>query len=155
MRRSESATSPDRLCETCRSTSYRLKNQQAVPEWLQQLGEDSPLRLQQDLLRQLLPDWSLRLALQVGLLLELVQLEVVLPRRVLLAAVAVAVPAPGSSQAVAVRAPSSSRAAAALLPPDSWVPEPLDSYLRLPAALLPEAELVRAKPTRTRVNRDR
>ena len=106
-------------------------------------------------MRQLLPDWSLRLALQVGLLLELVQLEVVLPRRVLLAAVAVAVPAPGSSQAVAVRAPSSSRAAAALLPPDSWVPEPLDSYLRLPAALLPEAELVRAKPTRTRVNRDR
>ena len=38
-----------------------------------------PLRLQQDLLRQLLPDWSLRLALQVGLLLELVQLVVVLP----------------------------------------------------------------------------
>jgi len=100
-------------------------------------------------LRQLLPDWSLRLALQVGLLLE-----VVLPRRVLLAA-AVAAPAPGSSQAVAVPAPSSSQAAAALRQPDSSVPEPLDSYLRLPAVLVPEAELVRAKPTRTRVNRDR
>jgi hypothetical protein len=111
-------------------------------------------------LRQLLPDWSLRLALLVGLLLE-----VVLPRRVLLAAVvaapapgssqAVAVPAPSSSQAVAVSAPSSSQAAAALRQPDSSVPEPLDSYLRLPAVLVPEAELVRAKPTRTRVNRDR
>jgi len=107
------------------------------------------------LLRQLLPDWSLRLVLQVGLLLELVRLEAVLPRRVLLAAVAVAVPAPGSSQAVAVPAPSSSQAAAALRQPDSSVPEPLDSYLRLPAALLPEAELGRAKPTRTRVNIDR
>ena len=108
-----------------------------------------PLRLQRDLLRQLLPDWSLRLALQVGLLLE-----VVLPRRVLLAAV-VAAPAPGSSEAVAVPALSLWQAAAALRQPDSSVPEPLDSYLRLPAALLPEAELVRAKPTRTRVNRDR
>jgi len=87
------------------------------------------------LLRQLLPDWSLRLALQVGLLLE-----VVLARRVLLAAVAVAAPAPGSSQA-----------AAALRQPDSSVPEPLDSYLRLPAALVPEAELVREKLRRTRL----
>ena len=99
-----------------------------------------PLRLLQDLLRQLLPDWSRRPALQVGLLLELVQLEVVLPRRVLLAAVAVAAPAPSSSQA-----------AAALRQPDSSVPEPLDLYHRLPAALLPEAELARAKPTRTRL----
>ena len=107
------------------------------------------MRLQQDLLRQLLPDWSLRPALLVGLLLE-----VVLPRRVLLAA-AVAAPAPGSSQAVAVPAPSSSQAAAALRQPDSSVPEPLDSYLRLPAVLVPEAELVRAKPTRTRVSTDR
>ena len=105
-----------------------------------------PLRLQQDLLRQLLPDWSLRLALLVGLLLE-----VVLPRRVLLVAVAVAAPAPGSSQVVAVPA----QPAAALRQPDSSVPEPQDSYLRLPAALLPAAELVRVKPTRTRVNRDR
>jgi len=101
-------------------------------------------------LRQLLPDWSLRLALQVGLLLE-----VVLARRVLLAAAVVAAPAPGSSQAVAVPAPSLWQAAVALRQPDSSVPEPLDSYLRLPAALVPEAELVRAKPTRTRVNRDR
>ena len=106
-------------------------------------------------MRQLLPDWSLRLALQVGLLLELVQLEVVLPRRVLLAAVAVAVPAPGSSQAVAVPAPGSSQAVAALRQPDSSVPEPLDSYLQLRAALVPEAELVRAKATRTQVNRAR
>ena len=111
--------------------------------------------MQQDLLRQLLPDWSLRLELQVGLLLEVVLLEVVLPRRVLPAAVAVAAPAPGSSQAVAVPAPSSSQAAAALRQPDSSVPEPQDSYLRLPAALLPEAELGRAKPTPTRVNIDR
>ena len=96
-----------------------------------------PLRLQQDLLRQLLPDWSLRLALQV-----------------LLAAV-VAAPAPGSSQALAVPALSLWQAVAALRQPDSSVPEPLDSYLRLPAVLVPEAELVRARPTRTRVNRDR
>ncbi|HMH07690.1 MAG TPA: hypothetical protein VK579_13505, partial [Terriglobales bacterium] len=96
-------------------------------------------------MRQLLPDWSLHLALQVGLLLE-----VVLPLPVLLAAV-VAAPAPGSSQVVAVPALSSSQAAAALRQPDSSVPEPLDSYLRLPAALVPEAELVRAKLTRTRV----
>ena len=90
------------------------------------------------------------LALQADL-----RLEVVLPRRVLLAAVAVVAPAPSSSQAVAVPAPSSSQAVAALRQPDSSVPEPLDSYLRLPAALLPEAELGRAKPTRTRVNIDR
>ena len=88
-------------------------------------------------MRQLLPDWSLRPALQVDLLLELV-----LPRRVLLAA-AVAAPAEGSSQVVAVPA----QLAAALRQPDS--------YLRLPAVLVPEAELVRAKPTRTRVNIDR
>ena len=96
----------------------------------------------------------MRLVLQVGLLLELVQPEVVLPLRVLLAAVVVAL-APDLSQAVAVPAQDSSQAAAALRQPDSSVPEPLDSYLRLPAALLPEAELGRAKPTRTRVNRDR
>ena len=72
-----------------------------------------PLRLQQDLLRQLLPDWSLRLALLVGLMLE-----VVLPRRVLLAA-AVAAPAPGASQALAVPALSLWQAAAALRQPDS------------------------------------
>ena len=101
-------------------------------------------------MRQLLPDWSLRLALQVGLLLELVQPEVVLRPRVLLAA-AVAVPAASSSQVVAVPA---HRVAVPRLQ-DSSAPEHPDSYHRLPAALVPEAELVRAKPTRTRVNRDR
>ena len=102
-------------------------------------------RLQRDLSRRLLRGWSLHLALQAGLSLEAgLPLEVVLPRRVVLEAVAVAAPGAGSSRAVA-----------ALLVPDSWVLEPLDSYLRLPAALVPEAELVRAKPTRTRVNRDR
>jgi len=105
-------------------------------------------------LRQLLPDWSVRLVLQVGLLLELVQPEVVLPLRVLLAAAVVAL-APDSSQAVAVPAQDSSQAAAALRQRDSLVPEPLDSYLQLRAALVPEAELVRAKATRTQVNRAR
>jgi hypothetical protein len=147
LRRSESATSPDHLCETCRSTSYRLKNQQAVPEWLQQLGEDSPLRLQQDLLRQLLPDWSLRPALLVGRLLELVQLEVVLPLRVLPEAAAVAAPAASSSQVAAVPA---QLAAVPRLPDSSAVEHP-GSYPRLLAALVPEAELARAKPTRTRL----
>ena len=94
-------------------------------------------------MRQLLPDWSLRPALQVGLLLELVQLAVVLPLRVLPEEAAVADLAPSSSQVVAVPA----QPAAALRQPDS--------YLRLPAVLVPEAELVRAKPTRTRVKRDR
>ncbi len=96
----------------------------------------------------------MRLVLQVGLLLELVQPEVVLPLRVLLAAVVVAL-APDLSQAVAVPAQDSSQAAAALRLPDSLVPEPLDSYLQLRAALVPEAELVRAKATRTQVNRAR
>jgi len=105
-------------------------------------------------LRQLLPDWSVRLVLQAGLLLELVQPEVVLPLRVLLAAVVVVLAA-DSSQAVAVPAQDSSQAAAALRQRDSLVPEPLDSYLQLRAALVPEAELVRAKATRTQVNRDR
>ena len=96
----------------------------------------------------------MRLVLQVGLLLELVQPEVVLPLRVLLAAVVVAL-APDLSQAVAVPAQDSSQAAAALRLPDSLVPEQLDSYLQLRAALVPEAELVRAKATRTQVNRAR
>ena len=96
----------------------------------------------------------MRLVLQVGLLLELVQPEVVLPLRVLLAAVVVVLAA-DSSQAVAVPAQDSSQAAAALRLPDSLVPEPLDSYLQLRAALVPEAELVRAKATRTQVNRAR
>ena len=67
--------------------------------------EDSSQRLQRDLLHLLLPDWSLRLALQVGLLLELVPpLQVLLARQVLPAAAAVAAPAASSSQAAAVAA---------------------------------------------------
>jgi hypothetical protein len=102
-------------------------------------------------LRQRLPDWSLRPALQVDLLPELVQLEVVLPLRVLPEEEAVAAPAASSSQVVADPA----QQAAALRQPDSSAPELLDSYHRLPAALVPEVELVRAKPTRTRLQRDR
>jgi len=135
LRRSESATLSDRLYETCRSTSYRPKNRQAVPEWLQRLLlQGSSQRLQQDLLRQLLPDWLRRPALLVGLLLE-----VVLPLRVLPAA-AVAARAPGLWQAVAVPRLLGSSA-----------PEHLDSYLQLRAALVPEAEPALAKPTRTRL----
>jgi len=80
---------------------------------------------------------------QVGLLLEVVQ--------VLLEAAVVAAPAASSSQVIAVPA---HRVVVPRLQ-DSWAPEHPDSYHRLPAALVPEAELVRAKPTRTQVNRDR
>ena len=115
---------------------------------MQQPEQDSSQRLQQDLLRQLLRDWSMRLALQVDL-----RLEVVLAHRVLRAAVAVVGPAASSSQVVAVQA----QRAAVPRPPDSSAPERLDSYLQLPAELVPEAEaeLARAKPTRTRLQRDR
>jgi len=112
----------------------------------QQRQQDSSQRLQQDLLHLLPRDWSLRLVLQVVL-----QLEVVLQRRVLLAAVAVAAPAANSSRVLAVPV----QAAAALRRLDSSAPEPLDPYLLLPAVLVRQAELVQAKPTRTRVNRDR
>ena len=89
----------------------------------------------------LLRDWSPRLALQVGL-----------RHRVLLAAeAAAAAPAASSPQVVAVPA----QPVAGLRRLDSSVPEQPDSYLRLPAALVPQAELVQIKPTRTRVNRDR
>ena len=101
--------------------------------------QHSSQRLQQDSLRQLLLDWSLRPALPVGLLLELVRLEAVLPLRVLPAA-AVADLAPGLWQAVAVPRLR-----------DSSAPEHRDSYHQLRAALVPEAELARAKPTRTRL----
>ena len=92
----------------------------------------------------------MRLALRVDL-----QLEVVQARPVLLAAVAVVAQVASSSGVVAVPAPSSSQGAAALRQPDSSALEQPDSYRRLPAALVLEAELARAKPTRTRVNRDR
>ncbi|MGA8560281.1 MAG: hypothetical protein WB685_12765, partial [Pseudolabrys sp.] len=64
--------------------------------------EDSPLQVQQDWFHLLPQDWSLRPELQVGPPLELVQLEVVLPLRVLPEAAAVVGPAASSSQAVAV-----------------------------------------------------
>ena len=101
-------------------------------------------------MRQLLPDWSLHLVLQVDL-----QMEVVLPHQVPLVVAAVAAPAASSSQVVAAPAQDSSQAAAAQRLPDSLVPEQPDSCPRLPVALVPEAELVRARETRTRVNRDR
>jgi len=67
-------------------------------------------------------------------------------RRVPLAAEAVAGPVANSSQA-AVPA----QLVAALRQRDLSVPEQPDSYLQLPAALVPEAELGRAKPTQTRL----
>ena len=97
-------------------------------------------------MHRLLRDWSLRQALRVGL-----GQEVGLRRQVLLAAVAVAVPVASSSQVVAVPA----QLAAGLRQQDSSVPEHPDPHLLLPAALVLQAELVQAKPTRTRVNRDR
>ena len=81
--------------------------------------------------------------LQVGLLLELVPLAVAL----LLLVVPEAALAPPAADLW--------QAAAAPRLPDSWAPEPPDSYHRLRAALVPEAELVRGKATRTQVNRDR
>ena len=101
--------------------------------------QQSSQRPQQGLLRQLLLDWSLRPALQVGLLLELVQLAVALPLRVL------------PEEAVAAPAADLWQAAAAPRLPDSSAPEHPDSYHRLRAALVPDAELALAKPTRTRL----
>ena len=95
------------------------------------------------MLRQLLLDWSRRPALQVGLLLELVQLVVVLPLPVV------------PEAALAAPAADLCQAAAAPRLRDSPAPEHPDSYHRLPAVLVPEAELALAKPTRTQVNRDR
>jgi len=91
------------------------------------------------LLHQLLLDWLQRPVLQVRLLLEPVRLVVVLPLRVVREAALVA-PAARLWQALA---------APRLL--DSSAPEHPDSYHRLPAALVPEAELARAKPTQTQL----
>ena len=102
-------------------------------------------------MRRLLPDWSVRQALQVVRPPEVVrQLEVVPPLRVGLAA-AVA----GLVVAVAALAANLWQAPAALRVPDSSAPEQPDSYHRLPAVLVLEAELARAKPTPTRLQRDR
>ena len=95
-------------------------------------------------MRRLLPDWSLRPALPVVPPPELAPaLEVV--------------PALGVGLVAAVVVPAANlwQAPAALRVPDWSAPEQPDSYHRLPAVLVPEAELGRAKPTRTRVNRDR
>ena len=109
--------------------------------------DSSQLRPRRDLWRLLLRDWSPHQALRVDLLRQ-----VVLPRQVLPAvAAAVAAPAASSSQVVAVPA---HRVAVPRL--QDWsAPGHPDSCLQLQAALVPEAELVRAKPMRTRVNRDR
>ena len=106
----------------------------------QRRQQDSSRPRQRDSLRLLLRDWSPRLALRV-----------VREHRVLLAVVAVAAPVVNSWRALVVLA----RRAAVQRQPDSWAPERLDSYLLLPVVLVRQAELVQAKPTRTRVNRDR
>jgi hypothetical protein len=100
-------------------------------------------------LRQLLPDWSLHPVLQADRQLA-IALKLALGRAL---AVALALPvAPAVAEAVPVldlwQAP-------AALQPDSSAPGHPDSYLRLLAVLVPEAELARAKSMRTRVNRDR
>src|SRR5262249_56720614 len=94
---------------------------------LQRLAKDSSGGLLRDLLHLLPPDWSPRLALQVGL-----RLEVGPPRPVLPAAVAVAAPAASSSQVVAVPA----QLAAAPRQRDSSGPERPDSDRPLPGALV-------------------
>ena len=114
---------------------------------VRQPQEDSSRLRPRDLSRLLLRDWSLHQALRVDLLQQ-----VVLPRQVLLAAAAVvAVPVANWQRVLAVPA----QPAVVLHRLGSSVPEPLDSYPLLPAVLVRQAELVQAKPTRTRVNRDR
>ena len=112
----------------------------------QQRQEDSSRPRQRDSLRLLPRDWSLRLALRVGL-----PLEVVREHRVLLAVVAVVAQLVNSWRVLVVLA----RRAVVQRQPDSSAPEHLDSYLLLSVVLVRQAELVQAKPTRTRVNRDR
>ena len=112
--------------------------------------EDSSQQRQRDLLRRQLPDSSLLQALRVDLRPEIalkLELALALPAglllRVDLAVVAV------------VLAQGLSQAAAELLRPDSSALGQPDSCPRLPAALVPEAELAQAKPARTRVKRER
>ena len=109
-----------------------------------QQEQDSLQQRQRDLLHRRLPDSSLRQALQVAPRLELARvLQVGLLLRVHLAV------------AAAVLARDLWQEVAELLPPDSSAPAHPDSFHRLPAALVPEAELAQTKPTRTRVKRDR
>jgi hypothetical protein len=100
--------------------------------------------LQQDLLRQLLLGSSRRPALPVDLLLELVPLQVV--------PLELVPPLPVVPEGALV-GPAADLWKAAAVPrlPDCPAPEQPDSYHRLPAALVPKAELARAKPTQTRL----
>jgi len=106
--------------------------------------EDSLQRRQRDLLRRRLLDSLLRLALQVAPRLELALVR----QAVLLLRVHLAV-------AAAVLARDLWQEVAELLPPDSSAPAHPDSCHRLPAVLVPEAELAQTKPTRTRGKRGR
>ena len=109
-----------------------------------QQEQDSLQQQRRDLLHRRLPDSSLRQALQVALQPELAPaLQAVLLLRVHLAVAAV------------VLARDLWQEVAELLPPDSSAPAHRDSCPRLPAVLVPEAELAQTKPTRTRVKRDR
>jgi hypothetical protein len=105
--------------------------------------EEDSLQRQRDLLRRRLLDSLLRQVLQVALQLELA----LVPQAGLLLRVHLAV-------AAAVLARDLWQEVAEL-PPDSSAPAHRDSCHRLPAVLVPEAELAQTKPTRTRVKRDR
>ena len=109
-----------------------------------QQEQDSSQQRQRDLLHRRLPDSSLRRALQVALQLELaLVLQAGLLLRIHLAV------------AAAVLARDLWQEVVELLPPDSSAPAHPDSCRRLPAALVPEAELAQTKPTRTRVKTGR
>jgi hypothetical protein len=100
-------------------------------------------RQRQDLLPRLRQDWSLHPVLQADLQ-PAIALTLALGR-----ALAVALPprvVPALAEAVLVLDLSQAPAA---LQPDSLAPGHPDSYLRLLAVLVPEAELARAKSTRT------
>jgi hypothetical protein len=106
-----------------------------------QQEQDSSQQRQRDLLPRLLQDLSLHPVLQAGLQLAL---GPALP-------VAPVAPAP----VAAVLVLDLWQAVAERLLLDSSAPEQPDSYLRLRAVPVPEAELARTKSTRTRVKRDR
>ena len=105
--------------------------------------EQQERRQRQDLLPRLLQDWSLHPVLQADLQPALGRaLAVARPLQVVRALAEVVLVLDWS------QAPAAPQ-------PDSLAPGHLDSYLRLLAALVPEAELARAKSMRTLVNRDR